>query len=132
MKVEIGHLDEIPSESCIAVAGGRAVAVRVGDSVCAYQNRCLHQDAPLAGGWVRGGVLSCPLHFWRYNVATGRQIGRSVSLPSYPVEIVDGHVVIELPDEGPRLSLREQLLQRAQSYDRDAAWEHDVRGTDPL
>ena len=60
MPVPIGRLDDVPTDRCIAVADGRAVAVRVGDEVCAYRNRCLHQDSPLAGGWVRDGVLMLP------------------------------------------------------------------------
>jgi toluene monooxygenase system ferredoxin subunit len=131
MRVEIGRLDEIPTDSCVAIGDGRAVAVRVGGTVRAYRNRCLHQDAPLAGGWVRDGVLSCPLHFWRYNADTGQQIGRSISLDSFDVEIVDGVVIVDLPDEPPRMSLREQLLLRARNYDRESAWEHDVHGSDP-
>lgn len=126
MRVSLGPVGEIPDDQCIAIGEGRAVAVRVGGSVCAYQNRCAHQDSPLAGGIVRDGILSCPLHFWRYHVATGVLVGTRRALDRYPVEIVDGEAYVELPDAPPPMSLREQLLLRAREYDRDTAWRRDV------
>jgi nitrite reductase/ring-hydroxylating ferredoxin subunit len=124
-RVEIGPVTSIPTTECVAVADGAAVAVRVGDEVCAYRNRCLHQDAPLAGGWVRNGVLSCPLHFWRYDVATGTVVKGSAHLDRFPVDVVDGIAYVEVPIAPPRRSLRDELLERARTYDRDDAWQRD-------
>ena len=118
-RVQVGPVASVPSDECVAVADGAVVVVRVGDTVCAYRNRCLHQESPLAGGIVRDGVLICPLHFWRYEVATGHVTSGTSQLERFPVEIVDGDVVVEVPDEPPRRSLREELLARARSYDRE-------------
>lgn len=122
MRVPVGPVASVPADGCVAVADGRAVVVRVGDELRAYRNRCLHQDSPLAGGWVRDGVLACPLHFWRYDVATGRLRNGSACLERFPVEYdADGaHVIV--PDDPPRRSLREELLDRARAYDREAAF----------
>lgn len=119
MRVPAGPVEEIPDDECVAIGDGKAVVVRVGDRVCAYRNRCVHQDAPLAGGWVRKGVLSCPLHFWRYRVDDGSHIGSSQRLESFPVEIDGGEAFVVVPDDPPPRSLREQLLERARGYDRD-------------
>lgn len=123
MRLPAGSVDAIPDDECVAVGDGRAVVVRVGERVCAYRNRCVHQDSPLAGGWVRDGVLSCPLHFWRYRVDDGTHIGSSERLESFPVEIEDGEAFVVVPDDPPPRSLREQLLDRARTYDRDAEFE---------
>lgn len=112
----------LPDDSCVPVGDGRAVALRVGDEVCVYRNRCLHQDSPLAGGIVRNGVLSCPMHFWRYHAATGRLVGTRRDLERFPVEVVDGEAYAMLPDPPAPTSLRERLLERAREYDRDAAY----------
>ncbi len=122
MRVELGRVDQISDSTCVSVGEGRAVVVRVGSNVRAFANRCLHQDSPLAGGWVRDGVLTCPLHFWRYQADTGSQIGSDLGLPTFPVEIVEGCAFVELPDEQPRLSMRDQLLARARTYDRGSAF----------
>ena len=122
MRVPIGPVGDLPDDGCVAIADARAVVVRVGDEVRAYRNRCLHQDSPLAGGWVRDGVLSCPLHFWRYDVATGRVRGGTSCLERFDVEYEHGEAVVVVPDEPPRRSLRDELLDRARGYDRDAAF----------
>ena len=110
MRVPVGPVDDVPDDRCVAVGDGRAVVVRVGGELRAFENRCLHQDSLLAGGIVRNGVLSCPLHFWRYRVADGALIGSKRSLPRFPIDVVDGEAFVLLPDAARTGSLREQLL----------------------
>jgi nitrite reductase/ring-hydroxylating ferredoxin subunit len=121
--VPAGRVGDMSEQTCVAVGDGTAVVVRVGDTVKAFRNRCLHQDSPLADGWVRDGVLSCPLHFWRYRVSDGTNIGTAVALDEFDVRIIDGEAFVEVPDPQPARTLREQLLDRARTYDRDAAWQ---------
>ena len=45
-----GRSTPCPTIECVAVGDGRAVVVRVGDELRAFENRCLHQDSLLAGG----------------------------------------------------------------------------------
>jgi nitrite reductase/ring-hydroxylating ferredoxin subunit len=124
-RVALGPVAEIPTDRCLATADGRVVVVRVGDQVCAYRNRCLHQDSPLDGGWVRRGVLSCPLHFWRYDVATGQHRDGGGRLERFEVEVVDGEAYVLLPPEPRPTSLREELLARAADYDRADAYRRE-------
>ena len=100
--------------------------VRVGDELRAFQNRCLHQESMLDGGIVRSGVLSCPLHFWRYRIDDGALIGSKRSLPRFPIDVVDGEAFVLLPDADPDLPLRQRLLDRARDYNRDEAWQTDT------
>lgn len=122
MLVPAGRLADLPTGTCVAVADGAAVVVRTDDSVVAFVNRCLHQDSPLTGGWVRDGVLSCPLHFWRYRVEDGSHIGGCDRLAQLPVHVTDGEVHVDVPAPEPSGSLREALLARARTYDRDREW----------
>ena len=102
MRVRVGTIDEIPSDRCIAIADGRAVVLRVGDDVVAFSNRCLHQGAPLADSRVLSGRLMCPMHFWRYQLPDGTRVGGEGRLVSYRVEIIDGEVVVDVPESaGP-------------------------------
>lgn len=122
MRVPIGPVPDVPDDRCTAVGDGRVVVVRLGDEVRAYRNRCLHQESPLAGGWVRDGVLSCPLHFWRYDVSTGRLRNGDGCLERFAVEYEGGVAHVIVPEDAPARSLRDELLERARTYDRDAAF----------
>ena len=119
MRVDAGSLEAIPVDRCVSIAGGRAVIARVGDTVVAFQNRCLHQDSPLTGGRVTNGVLTCPLHFWRYRLPEVEHTGGGGALPTYPVEIISGTVVVDLPEPAPPMSMRGQLLRHAREWSRD-------------
>lgn len=119
MRVALGPIDDLPGDRCVAIADDRAIVVRVADHVVAFENRCLHQASPLAGGRVENGRLTCPLHFWRYEAETGRHIGRRGTLPSYPTEIVNGEVFVEVPDPQPEMSMREMLLRHAREWNRE-------------
>ena len=117
MRVSAGLLSELPSDRCISVAAGRAVVALVGGEAVAFENRCLHQESPLAGGYIRDGVLMCPLHFWRYRLPSGDLIGQEATLPRYETEVVDGEVFVEVPDPDPPQSMRERLLAHAKEWD---------------
>ncbi len=107
-----GLFDRHPPSTCMAVADGRAVLARHGDTIAAFVNRCLHQDAPLDGGWVGDETLSCPMHFWRYRLADGRHVGGRGRLTPLAVEEVDGQLRVEVPivDDVP---VRELLRRHA-------------------
>lgn len=123
MLVDAGRLDDLPTDRCVPIADGRAIVVRTDGAVIAFANRCLHQESPLEGGWVRAGVLTCPLHFWRYRVDDGSLVGGGTgdALDRFPVTIADGDITVELPDPPPATTLRDQLLARARTYDRARA-----------
>lgn len=120
MDVSAGRISDVPDDRCVAIGDGRAVVVRVDDEVVAFPNRCLHQDSPLADGRVFDGRLQCPEHFWRYHLPGGEHVGGEGRLQRFGVRVEDGHVVVDLPDPEPVLSLRERLLAHARDWDRDA------------
>ena len=120
MRISIGQLQDLPANRCIAVADGRAIALRTDEGPLVFANRCLHQASPLADGMVFDGKLSCPLHFWRYHLPSGDHVGGEGSLETYPVEVCDGVVFADLPEPEPEMSMRERMLAHAREWDRDA------------
>ena len=95
------------------------MVVRVGDQAYAYRNECLHQASPLAGGLVKDGVITCPLHFWRYEATSGVKCGEpELLLDSYPVRLESGTVLVEIPEPAPARSMREMMLNHALEWDR--------------
>ena len=79
---------------------------------------CLHKGASLEGGVCRDGVITCPSHWWRYDLRTGALQGSAgPALTVYPARVADGMVEVELPEVTQALSLREALLAHARGED---------------
>jgi len=114
---EHGELEE--GDRKLLQVEGREIAVfYIGDEYWAYVNWCPHQGGPACEGlmsgtregsydeetgevsleWTREGkVVNCPWHGWEFDVTTGECLSKPpVRLPSYPVRIDDGDVVLEL------------------------------------
>ncbi len=63
------------------------VLVRHNGKVHAFDGECPHEGAPLADGEVEDGVLTCCLHFWSWEIESGRpREGARVPLVRHRVE----------------------------------------------
>ena len=98
-------------------ADSRAVLVVLVDgAVAAYEDGCRHRGTSLADGQVRGCVVTCPGHFWRYDLRTGERADAvGEPLPRYAVRLDDTLVHVDLPDLPPAMSVREMLLAAARA-----------------
>ena len=81
----------------------------------AFASRCPHQGNSLEGARLWQATLECPWHHFRYDLATGvncypanvypsdlPQLAEQLDpLPTYPVQVRDGEVVVGLPDLEP-------------------------------
>ena len=99
----VARLDAVPQEEArgFQVAGVEIVLCRVEDQVYALQGMCTHQELPLEGGEVEGGVLTCEWHGATFEVCTGRVLGPPATraLRVYPARVDEqGEVWVELPD----------------------------------
>ncbi len=91
-----------PGEVRIVRAGDLAVGVfNVNGELCAIEDRCSHDDGPLAEGEFDPdeGVVVCPRHGAKFDVCSGRPLTLPAYLPvaTYRVWSEDGVVKVELP-----------------------------------
>ena len=99
--VNLGPVNRIPvGEGRSYRVGDRVVAVfrtRPGD-VFATQGQCPHRGGPLADGIVGGGKVICPLHAYRFDLATGQPASSDCeALRTYPVSVSEaGDILIQL------------------------------------
>jgi nitrite reductase (NADH) small subunit len=97
----IGELAEIPEGEGrnFEVAGRRIAVFRLRDGrVFATQAQCPHRNGPLSDGLLGGETLVCPLHEWRFNLATGETENGTCSIETYELRLEpDGTMVIALP-----------------------------------
>jgi nitrite reductase/ring-hydroxylating ferredoxin subunit len=116
VEVAAGPLAAYPAGAVRLVeAAGRRVAVgNAGGELFALDDTCLHRGGSLACGHLDGAVLVCPLHWWRYDVRSGRRLGQpGLRLRRYPLRVVDGQVRVTVPPAPPVRSWREILLEHA-------------------
>jgi nitrite reductase/ring-hydroxylating ferredoxin subunit len=121
VEIEVGPASDLtPGTVRVVTAGDREVAVfSTADGFYALDNTCAHNGGPLAEGWVAGGVVTCPWHWWRYDLATARRRGAElIGVAIHPVTIREGVVVVDVPEPvaGP-ISMRERLLAHAREWE---------------
>lgn len=120
MRLDVCPLAQLPPGSArTASSSDLEVAVfNVDGELYALDNACAHAGGPLAEGWVRDGTVTCPLHWWRYDLASGRRCGADrIAQATFPVEVVDGSVVVIVPEPQPATGIRQALLRHAAEWD---------------
>lgn len=89
--VRVVRLDELQPDQpkLVEVEGARIVLARVGESVYACGDTCVHQGGPLSEGKLVGTRLTCPWHGWMYDVRTGTCLmpSRGGPVRSYPARV---------------------------------------------
>ena len=96
---------------------GRSYAVFAdGDAFYVTDGACPHHGGPLAEGLVRDGVVTCPWHWYSYELATGRcRTAAGYELRRYPVVLVGGRPHASIPPAGPARSWSQILRAHARS-----------------
>jgi nitrite reductase/ring-hydroxylating ferredoxin subunit len=109
-------------ESRLFRRGRDAVAVfrLAEDELRAVDNRCPHEGYPLVQGLVKGCVLTCAWHNFKFDVRDGRSLSGEDAVRSWPVRVREGLVEIDVtePDRSGRVpgllrSLHEGLADHA-------------------
>ena len=94
---------------------GRSYAVfSVDGELHVTDGACPHNGGPLTEGLVRDGVVTCPWHWYSYELATGRcRTAAGYELRRYPVVLVGGQPHAALPAPEPARSWSEILRAHA-------------------
>jgi nitrite reductase/ring-hydroxylating ferredoxin subunit len=91
---------------------------RISEVAYAVTNVCPHNGVLLSEGVAREGCISCPGHFWRFDLATGEKQGDpKTHLAVYPTRESEGWIDVDLPEPTTPRSLREILLASARGED---------------
>lgn len=97
--IDIAALEDIPRQGARVVktdAGCVAVFRTADDQVFALDDRCPHKGGPLSEGIVHGSHVTCPLHSWVFDLATGIAQGADEGMVrTYPARTADGRVFVD-------------------------------------
>lgn len=96
--VLVADAEQLPLDSGTeVVAEGKILAIfHTTEGYFAIDGMCAHQGGPVGRGEVQGQVVTCPWHGWQYDVRCGKHLVSSITLASYPVEIREGKVWVDL------------------------------------
>lgn len=95
----------------VTVGPGRAKRAYVGDrriavfndsgTLHAVDDLCTHVGGSLSEGLCEDGVVICPWHGARFRLSDGQELGPPAyrRLHTYPVDVVDGVIMIEVDME---------------------------------
>ncbi|GAC1390916.1 MAG: nitrite reductase small subunit NirD [Ktedonobacteraceae bacterium] len=69
-----------------------------GGEVFATQPSCPHRGGPLADGLIGAGKVICPLHAYKFDLATGQPVGHTCeALKIYPISLSEtGDILLSL------------------------------------
>ncbi|HEX6997682.1 MAG TPA: nitrite reductase small subunit NirD [Gammaproteobacteria bacterium] len=108
--IDVGPVESIPSRGArvLRAAGDDIAVFRTGDGrVFALRDRCPHRGGPLSQGIVHGACVTCPLHDWVIDLATGEATGADEGCtPTFAVRTDRGRVLINVPDASTCIAAR--------------------------
>jgi len=96
----VGRIEDIPRQGARVVAtpaGDVALFRTLRDEVFALDDRCPHKGGPLSQGIVHGRSVTCPLHNWVIDLASGEaQAPDRGCVRRIPVRVEGGRVLLDL------------------------------------
>jgi len=97
--IRVGAVSEVPPGGCrVFEAAGHQVAVfHVEGGYHAIDNTCMHRGGPLGEGTLDGKVVTCPWHFWQYDVTTGKTtFSEEMGVRNYPLEVRGEEIFLDV------------------------------------
>ena len=66
------------------------------DEIFAMKDECPHKQGPLSQGIVHGSSVTCPLHNWKIDLASGQALGPDEGCTNvFATKVVNGKVFID-------------------------------------
>jgi nitrite reductase/ring-hydroxylating ferredoxin subunit len=97
--LDAGTLAEIPQGGVrtLELGGEKVVLSRQGSIVTCFQYACAHLGFPIHDGEVEDGIITCPHHGFRYDLASGECLtAPEVQLQSHAVRVIGVRVEVRL------------------------------------
>ena len=95
----VATITEVPPGERLIVEIGRRwiVLFNVDGQYYAIEDRCTHDDGPLAEGELRGCEISCPRHGARFDIRDGRVLSAPalVDVPTFQTRILGEEIQIK-------------------------------------
>jgi nitrite reductase (NADH) small subunit len=98
--IEIVALEDIPRLGSRVIRTDTmdvAVFRTADDQVFALRDACPHKGGPLSQGIVHGTSVTCPLHNWKIDLASGKALGPDEGCTNvFATRVEDGKVLLAM------------------------------------
>jgi nitrite reductase/ring-hydroxylating ferredoxin subunit len=76
MRIEVAKLSDIDEGKthCVKIDGLKVLMTKINGDVHAIENRCSHLGLSMEKGELKNGVIECPWHGSRFDIATGKNV----------------------------------------------------------
>lgn len=94
----VARESEVPmGQRKLVLVGGKWIALfHLPEGWFAIDNACPHAGGSLSEGGIKDTVVTCPWHFWPFDLRTGRNpVIPSIRADTYPVRVHGGQVQIQ-------------------------------------
>ena len=93
----VGEVAE--GEGKTVVVGNKLIAIFLDrGQYYAIDDMCPHMGSSLSGGYVEGGIVTCPWHAWRFRLNDGAWADSPrVKIGCYAVQVVGDEVQVQVP-----------------------------------
>jgi Fe-S cluster biogenesis protein NfuA/nitrite reductase/ring-hydroxylating ferredoxin subunit len=97
--LDAGLITEIPDGGlrALVLGGEKLILSRRGTMVSCFQNACAHLGFALDDGEIEDGIITCPYHGFRYDLASGECLtAPEVQLQPHAVRVIGSRVEVRL------------------------------------
>lgn len=96
--VRVAAAADVPEDGTLPVRfrGEPVCLYNFGGRIYATHDRCTHEEASLADGFIVDGKIECPLHQGMFDIATGKAVAEpcTIDLKVYLTKVKDGQVLL--------------------------------------
>ncbi len=96
--IDVVALDEIPRLGARVIKTDTmdiAIFRTRDDEVFALRDACPHRGGPLSQGIVHGATVTCPLHNWKIDLASGKALGPDEGCANvFSAKVEEGRVLV--------------------------------------
>ncbi|MCX5813247.1 MAG: Rieske 2Fe-2S domain-containing protein [Proteobacteria bacterium] len=107
--IRVAATGELPTNTrtIVLINGKEVLLANLDGSYYAIANKCTHAGGSLAGGVLKGGIITCPNHGARFNVMTGEAVGqikvgfreiKTENVECYTVKVEGIDIMVGIPE----------------------------------
>jgi nitrite reductase (NADH) small subunit len=97
--IDVGGAEDVPLRGArvVTTPAGDIAVFRTTSGLFALRDRCPHKGGPLSQGIVHGESVTCPLHNWVIDLASGEATGADHGCtPTVPLRIAGGRILLSV------------------------------------